>query len=384
MQKRSVTVTILVAVAAFIGSAAYLLWSLQQQTSATIDAERRMASHADAIAETLSSIATAQQGYVAPGQLDEPLFEEATASLAHLAGQMNAFAPHLQSPEAAAHLEPLRQAVAALQEADARTRENLSRGQELMAADVIYSDGRNVVAAIATQLHEARAAEQTAARASLARAVRSVWTLFGLLVLASAAACAALVKHTRGATAPVTHAEIAPAPIQDTLAPSSSSPAHSVDQTALARLCTDVVRAADVRQLERALAAAARLLDASSVMLWMSAGDRLLPALAHGFPADALPRLKPIAGDADNAAAAAWQSGRVVQQVPATGDAGAAIVAPLFSPEAAIGVLAVELRPGRLPDADREAAVTVLAAQLSTVVSAWPAQSVPQPTARTA
>jgi CHASE3 domain sensor protein len=368
MLKRSVTTTILIACLTFALPAAYVLWSLQQQMFATIDAERGVASHVDAIAETLSSIATAQQGYVAPGQLDEPLFEETTALLARLAAQVNAFGPMLRSAQGAAHLEPLRQALEDLEAADARTRENLTRGQELMAADVIYSDGRNVIGALTGRLQEAQAAEQAAANVSLAQAARWVWVLFGVVMVASGSAFVALGKpagkHGRDAGAPVTQAVTVPS---------------SIDHAALAVLCTDVVRAADVPALERALEAAARLLDASSVMLWMSAGDRLFPALAHGFPADTLPRLRPIPRDADNAAAAAWQTGRVIRQTPAGDEAGAAIVAPLFSPEAAIGVLAVELRPGRDPDAGREAAVTVIAAQLSTVISAWPAASVPHP-----
>src|SRR5688500_13906430 len=152
MQKRSVTTTILNALLTFIPPAAYVLRSLQHQTSATIAAERRVTAHADAIAETLSAIATAQQGYVAAGQRNESLFEATTLLLSRLAEQVNAFGPMLRSVEAAAHLEPLRDAVEALQAADARTRENLNRGQELMAADVIYSDGRNVVAAITSRL----------------------------------------------------------------------------------------------------------------------------------------------------------------------------------------------------------------------------------------
>ena len=375
MQKRSVTTTILIALLTFIPPAAYLLWSLQQQTVAALDAERRVTSHADAIAETLSSIATAQQGYVAPGQIDEPLFEETTVLLSRLVELVNALGPMLRSAEAIAHLDALRGAVTALQAADARTRENLNRGQELMAADVIYSDGRNVVGAIAARLQEAQAAEQAAASSSHAQAWQWIWVLFGVLTLASASVCAVLVNLSRRpvATAPSTTAKPAAA------APAS---AHSIDHAALALLCTDVARVADVRALERSLAGVARLLDASSVMLWMGAGNQLFPALAHGLPADALPRLKPVSRDADNAAAAAWQSGRVVRQ-PSVADAGAAIVAPLFSPEAAIGVLAVELQPGRTPDSDREAAVTVIAAQLSTVVAAWPAASVPQPSRAT-
>ncbi len=367
MLKRSVTVTILIALLTFVALPASVLWSLQQQTFAAIDAERRVESQVGLITSTLSSIATAQQGYVAPGQLDEPLFKETAVLLSRLSEQVDALEPMLRSAEALAQLEPLRQAVADLQAADARTRENLVRGQELMAADVIYSDGRNVVDAITSRLREAQGAERAASSASHTLASRWLWVLFGVMALAAAGTIAVLVNQSRPVSQPV--AQAAPPPVAAT----------SVDQTALAALCTDVSRVADVRALERALARAAGLLEASSVMLWMSAGNQLFPALAHGFPVDVLPRLKPIAWDAENAAATAWRDGRVVRQAAGAGDAGAAIVAPLFSPDAAIGVLAVELSAGRVPDSGREAAVAVIAAQLSTVVSAWPAASVPRP-----
>ena len=373
MLKRSVTVTILIALLTFVALPASVLWSLQQQTFATIDAERRVESQVGVITNTLSSISTAQQGYVAPGQLDEPLFEETAVLLSHLAEQMDALEPMLRSAEAIAHLEPLRQAVADLQAADARTRENLVRGQELMAADVIYSDGRNVVDAITSRLREAQGAERAATSASQTQASRWLWVLFGVMTLASAGAIAVLVRQSRRVAQPVAQAT---APLMAAPPPMA---ALSIDHAALAALCTDISRVADVQALERALERAARLLEASSVMLWMSAGNQLFPALAHGFPSDVLPRLKPIARDAENAAAAAWRDGRVVRQAAGAGDAGAAIVAPLFSPDAAIGVLAVELRAGRVPDSGREAAVAVIAAQLSTVVSAWPAASVSQP-----
>ena len=369
MLKRSVTLTILIALLTFVPPAAYVLWSLQQQTFATVDAERGIATQADAIAQTLVAIGTTQQGYVAPGQLDEPLFEEARNLLARLDAQVNAFAAALPAEMAATHLEPLRQSVDVLKAADERTRQNLARGQELMAADVIYADGRNVIDGIRSRVRDAQTISQAIATAAHARTARWMWVLFSVVVLGSAAALAALIRFTRHAGP---GAEAAPVPEP------AAAVVPSIDHTGLAALSTAVARAADVRALERALDATARLLDASSVMLWMNAGDRLFPALAHGSDADGLPRLKPIPRDAENAAADAWRTSRVVTQQAGAMGAGAAIVAPLFSPEAVIGVLAIELRPGRNPDADRSAAAAVIAAQLAMVVSAWPAASVPE------
>ena len=382
MQKRSVTTTILIALITLGIPAAYVLWTLQQQTSATIDAERRVESHVADITRTLSAIATVQQGYVAPGQLDEPLFEEAAALMARLSAQVQALEPMLRSAQATTHVGAVRQAVEDLQAADARTRENLTRGQELMAADVIYSDGRNVVAAITSRLREAQAAEQAAASASLAGTSRWMWMLFGVLALAPAAAFAAFKKSTPRVTEAVIPAPAVPAfDVVPTLSP-------TVDMAATAALCTEISRVADTQRLESLLGRAAGLVNASGAMLWMGAGDHLFAALAHGYPPDIVSRLPPIGRDADNAAARAWRSAQRIR-IPRSADGSAAVVAPLFSTDACVGVLAVEMTAGREADDDVEIAVALVAAQLATVVSAWPVASLPErdsraPEARTA
>ncbi len=385
MRKRSVTTTILIALITLGTPAAYVLWTLQQQTSATIDAERRVESHVADITRTLSAIATVQQGYVAPGQLDEPLFEEAAALMARLSAQVQTLEPMLRSAQATTQVGALRQAVEDLQAADARTRENLTRGQELMAADVIYSDGRNVVDAITSRLREAQAAEQAAASASLARTSRWMWMLFGVLALAPAAAFAAFAAFKKSSPR-VTEVVIpAPAvPVSDSVPTLSPT----VDMAATAALCTEISRVADTQRLEALLGRAAGLVNASGAMLWMGAGDHLFAALAHGYPPDIVSRLPPIGRDADNAAARAWRSAKRIR-IPRSADGSAAVVAPLFNTDACVGVLAVEMTPGREADDDVEIAVALVAAQLATVVSAWPVASLPErasraPEARTA
>ena len=381
MQKRSVTTTILIALLTLGPPAAFVLWALQQQTFTTIDTERRVESHVAGVAATLSAIAAVQQGYVAPGQLDEPLFEEAAALLARLSAQVQALEPMLRSPQATTHVAALRQAVAHLQAADARTRENLARGQELMAADVIYSDGRNVVNAITSRMRDAQAAEQAAASASLARTSRWMWILFGVLALAPVTALQAFMKSTRRtAEAVIPAAAVPAADIPPTLSP-------TVDMAATAALCTEISRVADTQRLASLLGRAAGLVNASGAMLWMGAGDHLFAALAHGYPPDIVSRLPPIGRDADNAAARAWRSAQRIR-IPRSADGSAAVVAPLFNAEACVGVLTVEMTPGREADDEVEIAVALVAAQLATVVSAWPVASVPEralaPEARTA
>ena len=50
-----------------------------------------------------------------------------------------------------------------------------------------------------------------------------------------------------------------------------------------------------------------------------------------------------------------------------------AIVAPMFGPDRCVGVLAAEVRHGREQDAATQAVTIMIAAQLATVIGAWPA-----------
>jgi hypothetical protein len=106
----------------------------------------------------------------------------------------------------------------------------------------------------------------------------------------------------------------------------------------------------------------------------MAAGEELFAVTAHGYSPQVLGKLGAISRKADNATAAAWREGRTIT-VPAADGGNGAIVAPLFGPDACIGVLAAEVPPGRDADPTAEAVTALIAAQLSTVVSAWPAAS---------
>ena len=82
----------------------------------------------------------------------------------------------------------------------------------------------------------------------------------------------------------------------------------------------------------------------------------------------------PIPCTAQNATAAAWRDGRLMV-VAAENGAPGALVAPMFGAEACVGVLSVEIRGGRETDPAVQAVTSMVAAQLATAVSAWPAAS---------
>ena len=69
-----------------------------------------------------------------------------------------------------------------------------------------------------------------------------------------------------------------------------------------------------------------------------------------------------------------------LQSVAGDSASRSAIVAPLLGVDRCIGVLAIEVPPGREADGPTKAVTTLIAAQLATVLGAWPAGSSMAPT----
>ena len=377
MQERRVGSTIATLLLSSLLVAAFFLWTLEQRTSGTValagDADARLSR----ISDTISGIGTAHQGYVAPGQLDEPWFERTSMLIDQLSREIQLAGESLRSPGASAALEQLAASVATLTATDARTRQNLQIGQELMASDVIFSDGRKLLDAMTASLRDLQAAERVQLRAELSGLARQRW--LGLSAISALWIAGLLVLAARSTRAPAEAARIA----QQTVAACPEvqprrHPGTGVDLGAAASVCTDLSRITTTAALPGLLGRAAGVLDASGVILWISAGEQLFPVMAHGYTDDMLTRMRPVPRDAENAAATAWRTGQLtVVPAESTGGPGA-IVTPLFGLHRCIGVLSAELRQGE-DNPSVQAVATMIAAQLSTVVPAWPAGSLTEP-----
>jgi GAF domain len=145
--------------------------------------------------------------------------------------------------------------------------------------------------------------------------------------------------------------------------------APAIDLPGMAALCTDLSRAIDTRALPPALERAAKLLDASGLVIWVADPDgrELLPVMAHGYPPNLISRLGNMSRDAENVTAAAFRTG-LVQTVKADKISHGAIAAPLLTPAGPVGVMAAEvLNDGERREATR-AAAAIVAAQLATLM----------------
>jgi hypothetical protein len=154
MRKRAVRVTVFTFLLAANIAAAIFLWDIQRRTVELITSEDSVAGRLERMSGTVAAIGTAQHGYVAPGQLDEPWFDRMSSLLDQLNRDLISMRLVVRSAEAMKALAALSDSRDALTAADTRIRENLGNGQELMAADVIFNDGRTLVDALTASLGE--------------------------------------------------------------------------------------------------------------------------------------------------------------------------------------------------------------------------------------
>ena len=322
--------------------------------------------------DVLVGIGTAQQSYVAPGQWQEPWFERTSALVGRLHDEIGGLQPLLQSPAAPEAVQSLADEAEALITADTRARENLRLGQTLMAADVIFSDSRNTIDTMTGRVRDLRAAEHSAGDLQRSALGRERWAILAAAALLWVVGVLALMSTSRTRMGP---SDATAEPAADLrLSESQGVPPATVDLTAAAELCTALSRVTAAADLRDLLGQATGILDASGLILWMGAGEELFAVTTQGYRPHVIARIRPIVRGADNATAAAWRTGEVTT-VAAGREGTGAIVAPLFSPDACVGVLAVEVRPGREDDPATRAVATMIAAQLATAVPAWPAAS---------
>ena len=399
MQKRAIRFTVLGLLLIAGAGAGLIAWNVSSQLTA-LDARRAdIAGRLDRLLTTISGIGASQHAYVAPGQSAPAAFEEVASLIQRIHTDVQAVRPLLESTEAAELLKVITDSSATLVEADGSARSHYRTGQTLWAAEVIFGQARDTLATMTQAVRALQAAEARKQAAAQAQLQRSLVSVIGGGALLWAVGLLALTWIPRQQTEPGGRAAVGPeittrstAEIRTRLTSetttlpatataeiqpqSTAEPAAQpvVDLTAAASICTGISQLSTSSALPGLLARAAQVIDASGIIIWMGAGDELFAAAAHGYDPRIIARMGSIPRSADNATATAWRTGEQ-RTVPGNGDSNGAIVAPMFGAEGCIGVLAAEVRQGREADTSTRAVTTMLAAQLATVVTAWPAAS---------
>ena len=377
MRRRAIRIVVLVLLLALGAGAAVETSGVDRRLQA-LDAEYRdLANRIERVHAAVTFIAAAQHAYLGSGQPDEQSLNRVSVLIEQIAGDTAAIRMRTRAANSPSHVQAFADGLAGLINADVQARVELSEGRALAAADVIFRESRDSVAVMDAKLREIRYAEaahvetQRSVLAERARivigSVGAAWAL-GLIVLAP------LPRQKSVAMPPVETGKVfdlAEAPVPK---PASSSPAPAIDLAATADLCTALSRLTDAASLPGLLERAAGLLDGRGLIVWMGAGEELFAAAAHGYDAATLARVGPIARTANNATATAWRDGAVRIVRGERGGAGA-IVVPMFGADGCMGVMAVEVLHGRETDQATAAVASLIAAQLATVLSAWPAPS---------
>jgi transcriptional regulator with XRE-family HTH domain len=210
----------------------------------------------------------------------------------------------------------------------------------------------DVIAAMASTLDRGEARPTAAIRNAVSSALASLSRLRGGTSSDEGVA-------TDGASS---NAVTAAPPELPVVPPPSSDP----DLMAVARLCTDFGRAGDATEVQPLLKEAAKLLDATGLIVWLwdASSAHLKPVLVHGYSDRVVAQLPEVSSDADNATAAAFRTNEMCTIGDSAHGRGALVV-PLLTPAGCMGVLAIELQRGTEQTKSVRAVATILAAQLA-------------------
>ena len=378
MRSRAWRYLVVVVLLASGGGAAWSSWNMTRQSAALDRAQRDLNDRLDRLFAALDSVTTAHQSYVTPSP--EQDFSHVPGLIAQIRTETDGLRSRVRSTEAGRALEAVTTAVARLQDVDTRSQEHIRLGQELIAADLIFSDGRSADEATASGLRSIRAAEGDAYATARATGLDFAWTVNGAVAAAWVVGLLLLVKVPDAAVIREASLPLALAPLAPTVPePVSETPLLTrPDLVAAADVCTAMGRLTSADDLPRLLQQAATVLEAPGIVVWMGAGDELFAAAAFGYPRHVIQKLGPINRSAINATAAAWRTG-TLQVVAGDRDVRGALVAPMLGPDRCIGVLAVEIGSRDEGNAGTRAVTMMFAAQLAAALTAWPAASAAAP-----
>jgi hypothetical protein len=354
-----------------IAAAAFFLIRSEQYISHISAALRAFDLRARETADALAEVRIAQQAYVAAGQdvaFWAPKVAATTKTVRHSLVSLRQAA---FSAPARAALMQAEAAIADFETIDKRARDYVKSSEQLMAADVIFTEGGERAGEAAGQVEAARAVEHQTVDATAA-----VMRKREAIALAAAAGLTALIVL---ALVPIRRGEnVEEEPILETSeqppveAHASLSARTTGTLRRAAEICTDFARVRDVDDLKRLLSRAADVMDASGLVVWLgsASGSELRPVLAHGYAPHVVARMPTVPRSADNAAARAYRTATLQIVVSRPGESSGALVAPLVGPDACIGALSAEIRGGSEGSESAQALIAIFAAHLAGVFAA--------------
>jgi hypothetical protein len=354
-------------------SASYLLNNIDRDIDAQRSSADVLREQAATLLAAIADVRAGQVAYVARGQSEAFWISRVESLMPALQQRADQFGTALTSPAAQSAFEPAAAALANIRTLDTKVREFVQSGTSLLAADMIFSDGLESMATASTQVTVALNEEMRHRSGSVAGLRSRQLAVLGggagvilLLMVGLALSGASEGKAAEPEVAAVPTVE----PIRFEAPLPKARAAVTPKLLSTAQLCRELARVQESRHLPSLLERAARVIDASGIIVWVAepSRQRLVAAMSHGYEDKVVARMGSIHRDANNAAAASYRSSEV-RTVAGDASTCGAIVVPLLTSEGCVGVLSAEMRAGSEKDESCQALATIFASQLATLVA---------------
>ena len=359
----------------------YQLFLFEQLIDQELDAERSFSALGWELNGHISELRTNQQAYVAAGQNRLHWMQKVTEQLDTVDISLTALAQLATAASTVGSLENAQVAINDFARMDTRARDHSDLGQDLMASDLLFTDGPELALIAMTHIdralkteRDARDTATTAHRKSQGVALAAAMGTSVLVTLLLLPVSARPIEESSGSIGqedvhvpsdgPLT---IIATPTDETVITADISP--TLDLQLAAKLCTDLGQLSNTSQLNVILARAAQIFNASGIIVWIldASKNSLRPAVGHGYSETTLARFGSVSCDDDNVTALSFRDAQI-HIVPADSSSLGAIAAPIVSMSGCIGVLSMELQGGWELNEDVQATAAILTAQLSTLV----------------
>jgi hypothetical protein len=378
-----------------LGAAVFFVFKSEQQIASLTSSLHAFDLHAGDAIDALGNLRAAQQAYVSAGQGVAFWMPKVASTTDALTTALTALYQTKVGAGTRTALDEAGATVAEFADTDRRAREYVASGQQLMAADVIFTEGGNAAESAARQVEAARRVEReaydansAAIRQQEALAIGGAAALAGLVVLFLAPLGSEVDRPQEQASMSIIGQPldissagparlVQPAQIAPTPAPTPAAKRSAPVLKAMADLATEFGRVRDSEELTRLLGRTADMMDASGLVVWVgnSAGADLRPALAHGYAPAVLARMPSVPRSGDNAAAAAYRTGSMQIVLSRPGGASGAIVAPILAAEGCVGALSAEIKGGGETSEAIQALSSLVASHLAGVLAATPVEA---------
>lgn len=401
-------------------AAGYRIYDQEQRLAHDVATTRAADLAAETALTTVSELKAALHAYLADGQGSAFW----TARSAMLIDRLRASVLELDNAPAAAadiDLTETLDLTDRLAASEARAKEHVRLGQRLLAGEVIFTEARDLLDTIRLQVAGARTSLRESAdaahaeirqeHAALALGAGGILAFATLLLVIPGRAAAAgtlpaesvakgeppvaedstarVVSRTPLSAAQTAPAAETPPPARQPkpVAPPAAPAVPGLLREA-ASVCTDLGRVSQSIEISVLLERAARVLDATGVIVWMASPEtaELYPAASAGYNERLLARIGSIPRDSNNLTASALRDA-ASKTSSRGGQSAAALAVPLMTPLGPVGVLSAEIREPSEVDETRLALAIIFAAQLATILGsmATPAATgEPEPAKETA